>query len=219
MTVRIGDRLLGLVMAFGAGVLLSAVAYELVLEAFEIAPWSGGPALGFAGGVVTFAVGSLMIDRAGGGGRKAIGGPSDGVATAIVLGIVLDGIPESAVLGMTLVEGSVSVAVLVAVLLSNLPEGIAATSGLVRAGRRPAGVMALWVGIAAVSGLASLVGFVALEGASDAVIALVLAFAGGAILTMLAQTMMPEAFREGGRLAGVVTSLGFALAFGISAAS
>jgi ZIP family zinc transporter len=130
-----------------------------------------------------------------------------------VLGIVLDGIPESAVIGMTVLEGQVSIAVLVGVFVSNVPEAIAATAGLAASGRSPRAILLLWVGIAAVSALAALAGYGLLEGASGSAGAFLLAFAGGAILTMLADTMMPEAFEKGGPLAGVVTSAGFALAF------
>jgi zinc transporter, ZIP family len=220
LAATIDRRILGLILGFGAGVLLAAVAYELALEAFETAPRSAGPALGFAAGVAVFTLGSLAIDRAGGGGRMDIGGgPGRGITLAIVLGIVLDGVPESAVLGMTLTEGGVSAAVFLAVLLSNLPEGVAATSGLRRDGHRPRAILALWTGIALASGLAAAVGYAALDGASPGVVSFVLAFAGGAILAMLADAMMPEAFEEGGRWAGVVTALGFALGFAVSVAA
>jgi zinc transporter, ZIP family len=168
--------------------------------------------------VATFFVGDAIVDRMGGEGRKSMdaGARAGGVALAIVLGIVLDGIPESAVIGMTLLEGQVSAAVLVAVFLSNLPEAVAATTNLRESGRSPRWIMGLWLAVALVSGLASLAGFALLDGASGGPVAFVLAFAGGAILTMLADTMMPEAFANGGKLAGVVTSLGFAIAFVIS---
>jgi ZIP family zinc transporter len=212
------QRVLGLVLAFGAGVLISAVAYELALEAFTEGGWRGAPALGFFAGVATFFVGDAIIDRMGGAGRKSVdpAARAGGVALAIVLGIVLDGIPESAVIGMTLLDGGVSVAVLAAVFLSNLPESFAATANLREGGRSGRWILGLWVGIAIISGLASLAGYALLDGAPPGVSAFVLAFAGGAILTMLADTMMPEAFANGGRLAGVVTSVGFAIAFFIS---
>jgi ZIP family zinc transporter len=215
----VSKPVLGLVLAFGAGVLISAVAYELALEAFtEAGGWSGAPAVGFFAGVATFFVGDTIIDRKGGEGRKSMdpAAGAGGVALAIVLGIVLDGIPESAVIGMTLLEGGVSVAVLVAVFLSNLPEAFAATANLRQGGRSGRWIMGLWTALALISGLASLAGFALLDGASPGVSAFVLAFAGGAILTMLADTMMPEAFKNGGKLAGVVTSVGFAVAFVIS---
>jgi zinc transporter, ZIP family len=134
-----------------------------------------------------------------------------------VLGIVLDGIPESLVLGLTVLEaGTVSAALLVAVFLSNLPEAIAATTALSRAGRDPKRIMRFWVLVALGFGLTALIGYVVLDAASPRTLAIVLAFAGGAVLTMLANTMMPEALHHGGKLAGLLTTVGFALAFGIS---
>jgi ZIP family zinc transporter len=135
-----------------------------------------------------------------------------------VLGIILDGIPESAVLGLTVLQaGTVSVAFLAAVLLSNLPEAIAATSGLATSGWRGTHILGMWTLVAIVCGLASLAGYALLDGADPSTVAFVLAFAGGAILTMLADTMMPEAFEHGGKLVGLFTTAGFAVAFALSA--
>ena len=214
----ISRRLLGLIMAFGAGVLISAVAYELVHEAFETSAGDGGIALGLLAGSVVFFLGELLIDRLGGGSDA---GSSEGRASqagrAIVLGIILDGLPESFVLGLTVLEaGTVSAAFLVAVFLSNLPEAIAATTALGRAGRDTMRIMRFWVLVAIGFGVTSAAGYVLLDGASPRTIAFVLAFAGGAILTMLANTMMPEALHHGGKLAGLLTTIGFALAFAIS---
>jgi ZIP family zinc transporter len=216
---RIGNRTLGLVMAFGAGVLISAVAYELVEDAFETADGFGVVALGLFAGCATFFVGDLLIDRMGGGDRKhSGGGQAGGSSLAIVLGIVLDGIPESIVLGLTLLGGgTISVAFLVAVFLSNLPEAVAATSGLATAGWRRSRILGLWLLVMLVSGLSALAGFGLFEDASPGTIAFINAFAGGAILTMLADTMMPEAFEHGGKLVGVLTTFGFGVAFAISA--
>jgi zinc transporter, ZIP family len=215
----ISGRLLGLVMAFGAGVLISAVAYELVGEAFDTSAGEGGVAFGLFAGALAFYFGDLAIDRMGGAERKrANRGAAGGTSLAIVLGIVLDGIPESAVIGLSLLEGhGVSVAVITAVFLSNLPESIAATSGLQRSGWKRRRILGLWALVMAVCALASLAGYALLQDASGRTLAIVLAFAGGAVLTMLADTMMPEAFEHGGRQAGLATTLGFALAFAISA--
>jgi zinc transporter, ZIP family len=218
LLVPIRERLLGLIMAFGAGVLISAVAYELVAEAFETGTGNGSLALGLAAGALTFFVGDAVIDRMGGDKRKSMRrAPGAGSALAIVLGIVLDGIPESAVIGLGLLNGAgVSVAVIAAVFLSNLPEAIAATTGLRAGGWRSRRIMGLWVLVAAVSGLASFAGYALFDSAGPDALAFVLAFAGGAILTMLADTMMPEAFEHGGKLVGLLTTLGFGLAFAIS---
>ena len=215
---RVGERPLGLVMAFGSGVLISAVAFELVAEAFDKAGWRGAVGLGLCAGSLTFFAGDLLIDRMGGADRKHSGGrQAEGSALAIVLGIVLDGIPESIVLGLTVVGGGVSAAFLIAVALSNVPEAIAASSGLEQAGWAKRRIIGLWTLISVVSGFAALLGFAVFDSASQETIAFVLSFAGGAILTMLADTMMPEAFEHGGKLVGVATTLGFGLAFAISA--
>jgi ZIP family zinc transporter len=210
---------LGLVMAFGAGVLISAVAFELVEDAFEASHLLSDVAIGLFAGCAVYSLGDALIDRFGGADRKRMSGEqASGSALAIVLGIVLDGIPESAVIGLTLLEGgAVSVAMLVAVFLSNLPEAVAATSGLAEAGWRRILILELWGGVMLVSALAALAGFAFFDGASPSVVAFTLAFAGGAILTMLADTMMPEAFEYGGKLVGVFTTLGFATAFAVSA--
>jgi ZIP family zinc transporter len=214
----LGERALGLVMAFGSGVLISAVAFELVNEAWDRGGGHASITLGLFAGSATFWIGDVLIDRMGGAHRKRSDGrQAEGSPLAIVLGIVLDGVPESIVLGLTIViAGSVSAAFLVAVALSNFPEAFAATRGLTQAGWARMHILALWLGVAVVSGLSALAGFALFESASTGTVAFVLSFAAGAILTMLADTMMPEAFEHGGRLVGVATTFGFALAFAIS---
>jgi zinc transporter, ZIP family len=214
----IGLHVLGLVMAFGSGVLISAVAYELVEDAFGEAGGSGAVGLGLLAGALTFFFGDLAIDRFGGEGRKSpAGGQDAGSGLAILLGTVLDGIPESIVLGLSLLGGGgVSVAMLAAVFLSNLPEALSSTAGLSKGGWGRQRILGLWVSVTVVSALSSLAGYALFDGASDETVAFVQAFAGGALLTMLADTMMPEAFRYGGKQVGLVTTLGFALAFFIT---
>jgi ZIP family zinc transporter len=215
--LHIDRRVLGLIMAFGAGVLISAVAFDLVEEAFDTSAGAGGVAAGFFAGAIVFFAGDALIDRMGGNQRKSSGGEqADGSGLAIVLGAVLDGIPESIVLGIGLLGGTgVSVAFIAAVSLSNLPEGLAATTGLRSAGWSRRDVLLLWGGVALISALASLVGYAAFDRAGPGTVAFVLAFAGGAILTMLADTMMPEAYEKEGRLVGLSTAAGFALAFAL----
>jgi zinc transporter, ZIP family len=212
---RIGLRAIGLVMGFGAGVLISAVAFDLVEEAVRKATGHGATLVGIFAGCGVFFGGDLLIDRAGGARRKSAAGSGSGEsALAIVLGTVLDGIPESLVIGLTIHEsGAVGAAFLAAVFISNIPEALSSTAGLVAGGWRRARILGMWTLIAVVSGLSSLVGYVAFQHASADTVAFTLAFAAGAILTMLADTMMPEAYEHGGKLVGVVTTLGFALAF------
>jgi ZIP family zinc transporter len=214
--VSLTARHVGLIMAFGAGVLISAVAYELVHEAFETSAGDGGIALGLLAGSALFFGAEVLIDRLA--ARRPTEAGSAEAGRALVLGIILDGIPESLVLGLTVLEaGTVSIAFLAAVFVANLPEAIAATAALERAGRDPRRIMRFWVLVALGFGVASLLGYVALDAASPRTVAIVLAFAAGAVLTMLANTMMPEALHHGGKLAGFITTVGFAVAFGISA--
>jgi ZIP family zinc transporter len=211
-------RLVGTVMAFGAGVLISAVSYELVAEAFKTSHGGGEVAGGLFSGALVFFAGDTYIDRMGGSDRKSSGGEqASGSGLAITLGIVLDGIPETAVIGLSLVEGGVSAAMIIAVFVSNVPEAVAATTGLSAAGWRSRRLIALWVGVMLVSALAALAGYGLLSDGSGGAIAFVQSFAAGALITMLADTMMPEAFEQGGKMVGLFTTLGFALAFGITA--
>src|SRR5262245_29221306 len=190
-----GQRLLGLIMGFGAGVLISAVAYELVADAIDTGGDYWSVALGLGAGALTFFLGDAYIDRMGGKDRKSSARDDDGSPLALSLGIVLDGIPESIALGLTILAGEgVSAAMLAAVFISNLPESIAATTGFERSGHSRRWIVGLWLVIVAVSGFASLAGYVVLDGASAQTISFVLAFAGGAVLTMLADTMMPHGF-------------------------
>lgn len=214
-------RVIGWIMAFGAGVLISAVAFELVQAGIQEAGRLREVASGLFLGSVVYFVGDWIIDRRGGADRKrSSGAQADGRGQAIVLGTVLDGVPESVVIGLTLVKGgAVGVAMVVAVFLSNLPEAISATAGLRTAGWTVGRIFGLWGGVVAVSTAASAAGYGIFADASAGTTALVLGFAAGAILTMLADTMMPEAFESGGRLVGLLTTLGFATAVAVDAFS
>ena len=218
---RIGLRAIGLIMGFGAGVLISAVSFDLVEEAAAKSSGTGWAIGGLFAGCAVFFGGDRLIDRFGGGERKdAAGAQADGSPLSIVLGTVLDGIPESAVIGLTIFEGgAVGAAYLSAVFISNLPEAISATSGLRASGWKNSRILWMWTAIALISGLASVAGYGLFQNSSPDVVAFVLTFAAGAILTMLANTMMPEAFEHGGKLVGVATTLGFAVAYSIHALS
>jgi ZIP family zinc transporter len=172
----------------------------------------------FAGCLVFFG-GDWLIGRLGGSQRKDPSGEQEGGSSlSIVLGSVLDGIPESMVIGLTIFEGgAVGAAYLAAVFISNLPESISSTAGLATSGWKKSRILWMWIAIALISGLASLAGYGLFQNSSPDTVAFVLAFAGGAILTMLAETMAPEAYEHGGKLVGVATTLGFAVAFTIHA--
>jgi ZIP family zinc transporter len=214
MTVRLPGRLLGLVLAFGAGVLMSTVAYELVEDALRAELGSPLVALGFAGGAVVFFGGSVVLAGRSrpGMARSTDPGEAQAGGAQIVLGAVLDGIPESVVLGASLVGGAgISVPVLVAVLISNVPEGIGASADMLAAGRSKGSVVRIWLVVVAASAAASALGYALLRDAPPELVASVETFAAGAIIAMLAESMIPEAYQEGGRAVGLATALGFAV--------
>jgi len=219
--VRIPQRVVAWVMAFGAGVLMSAVSFELFAEAHErggLAP----TALGAVAGALAYTACDLALARRGARHRKRSGGqPSEaeaaGSGTAIALGALLDGVPESIVIGAGLLGGgAVSAVTVAAVFVSNVPEGLSSAAGMRRAGRSAGYVFGLWTAIAAASALAAVAGYTMLGGAPDALIAGISALAGGAILVMIANTMVPEAYHDAHQLTGLITVVGFLAAFALS---
>lgn len=213
----VSNRLVGLVMGFGAGVLFSAVAFELTREAYETAGASVMVA-GLVAGALVFFAGDWWIDQRGGHRRKSPQGPQKGAAaSALVLGALLDGIPESAAIGVSLLGGGgVGVAMVAAVFLSNVPESMSASAGMRQTGRSTKSILLLWGAVTLASTVAAALGFGVLGSAPEAAVAGVQAFAAGAILTMLADTMVPEAVEHAGRLVGLVTASGFIIAFLLS---
>lgn len=216
-TGRIHMRAVGLVLGFGAGALISAVSFELTEEAFELGG-AGATSAGLALGALAFFAGDSVLHRRGAGDRKLVRAEEDASGTALLLGATLDGIPESIVIGITLLAGGeVSVAMLAAVFISNLPEGIGGASGMRAAGSSTTSVLASWTLVAGVCAISAGFGYTALDGASDELVALIQAFAAGGVLTMLIDAMIPDAYHQGGRTTGLLAVLGFALAALLSA--
>ena len=217
IAVPLPPRAIGLVLGFGAGTLISATSFELTEEAFQLGG-ADAVTIGLALGALAYFAGDSVIERRGGGNRmSSMGEQSAESANALLLGAVLDGIPESAVLGITLLEGSgVGVAVLAAIFLSNLPEALSSTTGMRMTGQRSGRVLTTWAVVVVVSAISAALGYGLLDGASGNLVGLIQAFAGGAVLTMLVDTMIPEAFARGHRAVGLVTVLGFALAYLLS---
>ena len=210
-------RVIAVVMALGTGLLIGSVSFELIDDALEHQA-VGWVALLVLAGAVVFTVGDWLLDRRGGDQRKdATGAQADGSPLAIVLGSVLDGIPESFVLGLTVLQGGVSVSLLAGIALSNLPEGMSSSSGLKAAGWPRDRVLLMWSAVVLVSAVAAAAGYAMLDPASGRTGALVQSFAGGALLAMLADTLLPEAYAVEGVLTGSLVVAGFAVSLALSA--
>jgi ZIP family zinc transporter len=209
-------RTIAAVMALGAGVLIFSVAFELMDEAYQRGGFDAS-VLGLSLGAVAFFFADRAVIRRGGERRKNPADKQGDSASAIAIGALMDGIPESAAIGISLLEGgTISAPLVAAVFLSNIPEGLSSASGMKQAGRPVAYILGLWGGVTLVSALAALLGYFFLASASEDLVAAIQAFAAGAILTMLASTMMPEAYEEGGPVVGLVTAAGFLLSFILS---
>lgn len=219
--VTLPQRVIAGIMAIGAGVLISAVAFDLMDEAFKQGGFAA-TAGGFLGGAVIYTVANAIITRRGGKHRKRSGSnekqsqdhSSGGSSLAIAAGALIDGIPESVVIGVSLLEGGVvSLVTVVAVFLSNVPEGLSSAAGMKKAGRGPGYIFGVWGGIALISGVAALLGNLLLGGSSPELIAATTAVAAGGILAMLVDTMIPEATENSHEFSGLIAVAGFLLAF------
>ena len=196
-------KLIGLVLGFGAGALISAVSFELVQEGVRQA--RGWPvAIGLAVGALTYFVAAGRVEKLGGG-------------AALALGAFLDGIPEQMVLGIGLASGEpVSAGLLAAIFVSNLPEAVGGATDMRRRTNDGRKVMRAWIAIAGFCALASVAGYAIADVASDELQAGINGFAAGALIVMLVDSMIPEATEQAGRTTGLVTTLGFAVAAALS---
>jgi ZIP family zinc transporter len=219
---KLPQRLIAAIMAIGSGVLISAVAFDLMDEAFAKGGFDS-TAAGFLGGAIVYTAANVFISRRGARHRKRSGSnpqasqpaaTEGGSGTAIAVGALLDGIPESVVIGVSLLGGAgVSIVTVAAVFLSNVPEGLSSAAGMKAAGRSARYVFGVWGGIAIASGIAAMAGNWLLAGADADLIAGTTAVAAGAILAMLVDTMIPEATESTHEYSGLIAVIGFLLAF------
>ena len=203
--------LLAAALAFASGALVSALAFDLFEESFRAGgAWLSG--IGLLGGAATFVVADVLLDHYIAGGGSSVS------AFALLAGVTLDGIPENMALGISLLETSSSgaLALLVAIFASNLPEALGGAVGMREQGRSKVFAIGVWTATAILLAGAVVIGKGAFEGMSGEPLAVLLSFAGGAVLASLADTLMPDAYREGGPLVAFATAAGFLLSFLIS---
>ncbi len=217
--VNVSKRIIAGVMAFGSGVLISALTVELMLEAVHQGGFTAA-AIGFTGGALVYTIANYFLTKQGVKHRKRSGAqhPNDeNLGTEIAVGALIDGIPESIAIGITMIAGgAVSMATVTAIFLSNIPEGLSSSTGMKRAGRSKRYIFGLWTGIAIISGFAALVGYSVFSNFSSSVIAATTAVAAGGILAMISDTMIPEAFENAHEATGLITVLGFLAAFALT---
>lgn len=221
---RVPQRVIAGIMAFGGGVLISALSFDLMDEAYKRGGFDSTGA-GFIGGAAIYTAANWLLNRAGAKHRKRSGHhvqqPSEaedgGSGMALAVGALLDGIPESIVIGLSMIKGgAVSTVAVIAIFLSNVPEGLSSSAGMRKAGRSALYVFGVWGGITLISGIAALAGYGLFSHFSNDVIAGTTATAAGAILAMLVDTMIPEAFAQAHDFAGLITVAGFLAAFILS---
>lgn len=218
--VNVPQRVIAAIMAYGSGVLISALCFDLMDEAFKTGGL-GSTAAGFLGGALVYTLANMVLTRQGAKHRKRSGSrhpaKEEGNGAAIALGALIDGIPESIVIGLSLLEGAaVSYVAVAAIFLSNIPEGLSSASGMRNGGRSALYVFGIWGGIALLSGLASVAGYTLFEGVNPGVTAATTALAAGGILAMLTDTMVPEAFETTHELTGLIAVAGFLTSFMLS---
>ena len=220
--VPIKARIVAGIMAFGSGVLISALTFELMSEAYKQGGFDS-TVLGFVAGAAIYTLANWLLARQGAKHRKRSGqqqpseAEDDGSGMALAIGSLIDGVPESIVIGISMIAGgAVSYVALIAIFLSNIPEGLSSSVGMKKAGRSKGYIFGVWLSIAVLLSLGSIAGYSLFSGFPPDVVAATIALAAGAILAMVSDTMIPEAFEKAHNFTGLITVMGFLVAFVLS---
>jgi zinc transporter, ZIP family len=220
--VRLPKSIIATIMAFGSGVLIAALAFSLIEEAFSLSQSIPSVITGFALGGLSYTIANYILNKKSkgqirrrkrshgdmaGGGREASG-------LSLLVGSVMDNIPENMALGISLVTGgTVNIVLIAAIFISNFPEGLASTEGMKINGKSIKYIISIWSVAIIIGTLSTAIGFSLLSKMNSYVISIAISYAAGAILVMLAESMIPEAYEEGGMKIGIATMIGFVVAF------
>jgi zinc transporter, ZIP family len=237
--VSLPKSVIASIMAFGSGVLVAALTFSLVEEAFSLSQSIPPVVIGFILGGVSYSVANYILDRKSKSGNSShagtdnnsgnntsavrkrkrshgdnAGGGKSASGLSLLVGSIMDNIPENMALGISLVTGgAVNIVLIAAIFISNFPEGLASTEGMKSNGRSKKYMLGLWSIAVLIGTISTAIGFAVLSKASPFVISVAISFAAGAILVMLAESMIPEAFEEGGSKTGLAAMAGFTIAF------
>ena len=219
--VNVKKSIIVSIMAFGAGVLIATLTFSLIEEAYNLVNDLWSVVLGFTSGGLSYSAANYILNKRSGGTKNRkrshgenAGGGEAASGTALMIGSLMDNIPENMALGISIAAGGVVNIVLIAgIFISNFPEGLASSQGMKNSGKSKTKILLLWLVVAAIGTISSAIVFSVLANANKDIISIALSFASGAILVMLAESMIPEAFEEGGINVGLATGAGFMVAF------
>jgi zinc transporter, ZIP family len=221
--VNLPKQVIAIIMAFGSGVLVAALAFSLIEEAFSLSESITSVIIGFVLGGLSYTLANYILNRKSRGSTRHrkkshgenAGGGKDASGLALLVGSVMDNIPENMALGISLVTGgAVNIVLIAAIFLSNFPEGLSSAQGMKSNGRSKKYIVSLWSVAVLIGTISSVIGFTFLSNTAPSTISIAISFAAGAILVMLAESMIPEAHAEGGSSRiGIATMAGFAIAF------
>lgn len=214
---HIPKKIIAFIMAFGTGILIGASSFDLLLEALkESGLWI--TSFSFLFGALMFTIIELILVKKGGKERKRSKvKPIGHSGLAIYFGTLMDAIPESMIIGLSLINSNkVDVLFISAIFVSNFPESLSSTVGLKKDQYSNRKILFLWGSVVVISAVSSVVGYVFLQESSESMIASIGAFGAGGLIAMVCSTMLPEAFEEGGPVIGFITSLGLIISLGLT---